>query len=348
MVPTNAVKTPAGENSLDLLRLVAALMVLYSHQYAVLGLPEPVFIRWDTVGRAGVAIFFFLSGYLVWSSWDRDPHVGRFFGRRMLRIFPALWLVCLLSVFVLGPAVSVLMVGEYFASAQTWTYLLTGLLVPAQTLPGLFTSNHFPLVVNGSLWTLPVEFLCYCTVPIMGLALCKLKAIREWYMGLALVGVVAVATYGPQAIGVSLTPHLEMVAMFWWGAVYGYALKQSPDRRAVTAALAAVAFLSFALLGPRGGDRAAILVCAAVLVHLGRTIAAGERLTRPLGDLSYGVYIFAFPVQQAVAHYGQVLAWSFLTSLLTSAMVTLCLAYLSWHALEKRALRFKPAVREVA
>ena len=61
-----------NKNSLDLLRLVAAAMVLYSHQYALLGLAEPAFISWDTIGRAGVTIFFFLSGYLVWSSWDRD------------------------------------------------------------------------------------------------------------------------------------------------------------------------------------------------------------------------------------------------------------------------------------
>lgn len=337
-----------NKNSLDLLRLVAAAMVLYSHQYALLGLAEPAFISWDTIGRAGVTIFFFLSGYLVWSSWDRDPHFKRFFQRRVLRIFPALWVVCLLSVFVLGPVVSVLSLRDYFLSSLTWSYLATALLVPARILPGLFTANHFPLVVNGSLWTLPVEFLCYCTIAVVGLTVLAAKLRRGLAIGLALAGVVLVATYGPLVIGVFFVPHLEMVAMFWWGAVYGYCLKRERERFGVAVVFFAIAFTAFALLGPRGFERTAMLVCAAALVHVARHVTAGARLTDPLGDLSYGVYIFAFPVQQLGVHYGRGLGWSFGTYLSVSLLATLGLAYASWHRVEKRALRFKPASRSMA
>ena len=80
----------AEGNSLDLLRLGAATLVLYSHQLALLMGPDPSFFGWNTFGGEGVTIFFFLSGMLVWSSWDRDPDWGRFFRRRALRIFLAL------------------------------------------------------------------------------------------------------------------------------------------------------------------------------------------------------------------------------------------------------------------
>lgn len=88
----------AGRNSLDLLRLVAATLVLFSHQYALLGQPEPSFFGWTSFGGARVTIFFFLSGVLVWSSWARDPDRWLLFVRRALRIFPALWVVVLGSV----------------------------------------------------------------------------------------------------------------------------------------------------------------------------------------------------------------------------------------------------------
>ncbi|MDO8287253.1 MAG: acyltransferase [Rhodoferax sp.] len=337
-----------NKNSLDLLRLVAAAMVLYSHQYALLGLAEPSFLGWNTFGGAGVTIFFFLSGYLVWSSWDRDPHFWRFFQRRSLRIFPALWVVVLLSVFVLGPVVSVLSLRDYFASPMTWSYLGTAVLVPARILPGLFTANHFPLVVNGSLWTLPVEFMCYCTIAGAGLVMLALKLKQDVLLGVALVGVVLVASYGPPVIGSFYTPHLEMVAVFWWGAFYGFCLKTRPKRVGLALVLAALAFIGFALLGPRGLERAAMLLLAALLVHLARNVAAGARMTDPLGDLSYGVYIFAFPVQQLGAHYGRGLGWSFNTYLCVSLLATLGLAYASWHGVEKRALWFKPASRSIA
>lgn len=71
-----------GKNSVELLRLVAATFVLFSHQYALLGQPEPSFFGWTSFGGAGVTVFFFLSGVLVWSSWARDPDRGRFFVRR--------------------------------------------------------------------------------------------------------------------------------------------------------------------------------------------------------------------------------------------------------------------------
>lgn len=333
-------------NSLDALRLVASAMVLYSHQYALLGLPEPLFTPWNSFGDAGVAIFFFLSGCLVWTSWARDPNAKRFLQRRSLRIFPALWVLCLVSVFVLGPLLSVLSNREYFASADTWRYLATAVLVSSKTLPGLFPHNTMPFVVNGSLWTLPVEFLCYITVAAVGWLAVGWAAARfstGTVLAACVLAVVMLASYGSYWTGPHFIPHMEMVALFWFGVLYGHGVSVPKGR--VVWVLGAAALLAYAVLGPRSMERAVMLGCAALLVHVARTIAVGARLTGPLGDLSYGVYIFAFPVQQIGVHFGQGLGWGVSTYLCISAVVTVVLAYLSWHGVEKQALRFKPTSR---
>ncbi len=335
----------AEKNSLDLLRLVAATFVLYSHQHALLGQPEPLFFGWTTFGGAGVTIFFFLSGMLVWTSWVRDPHWGRFFMRRSLRIFPALWVVVLGTAFVLGPVFSTLSVADYFAAQETWRYLSTAMMLIRHTLPGVFSDNPFPQAVNGSLWTLPVEFLCYVSVAVLGSVKFMPKGIA---VALCLLLTVLLASFAPLITGVRFSLHFEMVAMFWMGAMYGYCRGRPwgavPAAR-LTFVLGLTALLAFFILGPRGAERTAMLLAAAVLVHLALRVSAGAKLTDRTGDLSYGVYIFAFPVQQMLAYVSQGRGWSFWASLALSLLATGALAFASWHLVEKQALRFKPRGR---
>ncbi len=328
-------------NSLDALRLLAAMMVLFSHQFALLGLAEPWFMGLKTFGAAGVSIFFFLSGCLVWSSWARDPHVLRFIQRRALRIFPALVVVCLVSVFILGVWASTLPWREYVVSPQTWRYVLTMGMWTSKTLPGLFPDNPLPYVVNGSLWTLPVELLCYASVVVLGMVVGWTKLPKGVGVVVALWSTVLLASYGARVVGSHFEPHLEMAAMFWWGALYGYC-RHTPCS-AWLGGLAALALLAFAVLGPHGLDRTAMLGCAAALDHLAMSVPIGALLTKPFGDMSYGVYIMAFPVQQLGVHGARTLNWSFTVSLVFSIAVTLVLAYLSWHLVEKPALLHKPS-----
>lgn len=327
------------KNSFDLLRLLAAALVLYSHQHALLGLAEAQLFDWTTFGGVGVSIFFFLSGFLVWSSWVRDSDIRRFFIRRSLRIFPALWFVVLFTVLVAGVFVSTLSAPDYFSSSETWQYLSTALLVIRRGLPGVFADNPYPFAVNGSLWTLPVEFLCYVSVAMVGsISLVQ----RNWLMALSLGLAILAAAFGSQFIGTRFVPHLEMVAFFWWGVMYGFVLRRPVfeyKRWAIGIGFFCVAFL---LLGSRGIERSGTLVLAAALVMGAQRVSWGSWITDRLGDLSYGMYIFAFPVQQIVVELGGRRGWSFAMHLWVSFLVTGLLAYVSWHLLEKRALLFKP------
>lgn len=331
--------TDLQKNSFDLLRFGAATLVLYDHQYALLGIHEPAFFGWTTLGGVGVSIFFFLSGFLVWSSWARDPDLKRFFIRRSLRIFPALWFVVLFTVFVLGPIFSKLSVADYIASFKTWRYLSTAVLVVRHELPGVFASNPYPLAVNGSLWTLPVEFLCYVSVALVG-SVSLLQ--RNWLVVFSLGVTVLAAAFGPLLLGNRFVPHLEMVALFWWGVAYAFILEQPASERKAWVIGLSVALVAFLVLETRGVERTGLLMFAAALVVAAQHMAWGAWFTERLGDLSYGMYIFAFPVQQIVVELGRDRGWTFATYLGLSFVVTSVLAYLSWHLIETRALVFKP------
>jgi peptidoglycan/LPS O-acetylase OafA/YrhL len=340
------------KNSLDLLSLVAASLVLFSHQYALMGQVEPLFFGWTTFGGAGVTIFFLLSGMLVWSSWERDSDVRRFFVRRSLRIFPALWLVVFSTLFLLGPVFSTLALSDYFSKIETWSYLARAIMVTENFLPGIFANNPIPFVVNGSLWTLPVEYMCYFTVAALGSVT---WGSRHVMIALGLVLAVLLASYAPLVLGLHFVSHFEMIAAFWTGVYYAGVIQSNWKEKsnyialnqALSWGLGALALLGFSLWGDRGFERSAMLLCAALLVQVALKFSAGAKLTDRLGDVSYGVYIFAFPVQQIVVHWGRGASWSFGVSLALSFVLTGVLAFASWHLLEKQALRFKPTARRV-
>ncbi len=327
-------------NSLDALRLVAALMVLFSHQHAVLGRSEPSFFGWNTWGGAGVSIFFVLSGFLVWSSWLRDSRVMPFLVRRALRIFPGLWVVIALSVLVMGPWATAMDVTAYFKHPWTWQYLDNAWLSIVYVLPGVFVGNTMPGIVNGSLWSLPVEFLCYLVLVVIGWLLLRAKGQTPLALAGAWWIAVGVASFGPRLLGPAYATHCEMVALFAAGVLYGQWRHQAFVELEWGVVLAGL--LAFGLLGSRGAERASMLLVAMALVHVAANWQGMAWLGDTVGDLSYGVYIYAFPVQQAVVHLGQGQGWSWGGALLLSVSITMVFAYVSWHGIEKQALAFKP------
>ncbi|MBW6499612.1 MAG: acyltransferase [Bacteroidales bacterium] len=332
----------AQQNSWDALRLMAALMVLVSHQHALLGGVQPTVLGWNTLGGLGVSVFFFLSGALIWQSWQRDPAPTRFLRRRALRIFPGLWVVLLSSTFLLGAWVTEQRLSVYLSDAETWRYLSGAFLVIRHHLPGVFETNPYPSAVNGSLWTLPVEFGCYLMAMGVGLGVRRWGSQLVW--GAWLVAVI-LAAWGPALAGTRFTSHFEMIAVFWWGVVSAETLFGAAKLSSRCLLLIAAVLVCNAVFGgDRGMARSGIVGLAAGLVVVFYLWRSGADLTRKMGDWSYGVYVYAFPVQQLWVHLGQGRGWGFGQYLLLSVLTTLALAGLSWHWVEKPALRFKPVV----
>lgn len=329
------------DNCFNDVRLLAALAVIVSHAFMLTAgsnQDEPVFrISHGQVTGGGLAVFAFfaISGYLIARSFDRTRSIRVFIAARVARIVPGLALVLAVTAFLLGPMLTPLPVAEYFAGYAPLLYVVRNLslVVYAEGLPGVLPRNPLPGVMNGSLWTLHIEAACYALVLALG-AVRMLN--RASTAGLVLAGGAAMAWMPGISYPVVLITHFMAGA-----AVYHWRIPRHAGLAAVCAAALVVALVAggFVIVSAMAG---AVAIC-----HLGRAPAWRGRTLTGTSDLSYGVYIWAFPVQQTVQHLGEQLGrggmrWYANTAL--SLPVILALAWLSWHLVEKRALSWKPAL----
>lgn len=341
-------RTPARDlaraNAFDLLRLVGALLVLVEHSWVLPGSGYPLFPESSgvTFGRIGVGIFFLTSGYLITASWLADPAVRRFLLRRALRIYPLYAAVVTVLALVVGPLLSTLSAGAYFRDAQTWTYLGNNLLIfPTEfDLPGVFTDNPASSAVNGSLWTIPTELLCYLAV--LGFGMLGGFRFRWVVVVPAVVALAATLAIAVTAYDGTVVPRLlaakavEQVALFAVGAA---AFVLARGRGVPWWGVGAAIGVWLITWGTPVADFTGVLAVGAATLAL--AFRAPAALRHPTGafDLSYGIYLVAYPVQQTLVLAGVRNPWLLL--LLTLA-VTVPVATGTWLLLERPALRLKP------
>jgi peptidoglycan/LPS O-acetylase OafA/YrhL len=356
MVPIErTVVKPATDhhNNLTALRWFAACLVLYGHAFVFLGLPEPLFLQWVPMGPLGVYVFFAISGYLVAQSWARDPQVLRFLAKRALRIFPGLAVCTVLSVLVLGPWLTTLDASTYWRNEHTRGYFTNIALYMTYHLPGVFANNKLPHAVNGSLWSLSVEFFMYLLLALMGLlsaaaTLFKLAPSAErataWLVGaVTLVFIALVAWWAlpaTEALVVYRTDlrQIPLCGVYFMVGASLYCFNAARYFNLSNVLLALVVWLCLSVQ-PQWFAMASWLVLPFVVMAFG--LARHPWLSRMHArDYSYGIYIYAFPVQQTVVSYWPQIP--LVAYLLSTLAVTITLAALSWHFVEKPALKLKP------
>jgi peptidoglycan/LPS O-acetylase OafA/YrhL len=334
----------ARDNNFDVLRLVAATLVLVSHCFPLTGHEEPFSaLTGVTMGEVGVVMFFAMSGFLIAKSWIDEPHPGRYFLKRGLRLLPALAVAVAFTTLVIGPLFTTLPLSDYLTDVETWFYLVRAslLVTIAGQLPGVFDGNVYPEAVNGSLWTLPLEAGCYVMVCVLGLI--GLLQRRAVLAAAAAVALLAISPLSPVSSSVAvtaggnLTSVIELVSAFLVGALL-YGMR---DRLRITwLAPAALGLVWVVSWNSAWATVTTVLFLATfVIVFAFRTPASLRRLTAP-GDVSYGIYVYAFPVQQSIASlWGPGLEPGVMLALAFPA--TYALALLSWRLVERPALRRK-------
>lgn len=327
-----------GDNLL-LLRLLAASLVIYAHSYAINGTPGAT----DIVTRSGIGIyagsiavylFFVVSGFLVTGSWLRRQALGAFLASRALRIVPA-YAACLAgSALVLGPLVTSLPRGDYFAHEETWRYVWHNLTFPLDmqwTLPGVFADHPRP-AVNGSLWTLPAEVRVYLWLAVFGVLGLLLRPSRAL---LALVLLVALAQATGSLPLLLVKDFLPMAACFALGGLAWLLRRMLPLNPWWLLGLLAMAF---ALHGTEHYLPAFLLALAYGALWFAY-VPKGFLWFNRVGDYSYGLYLWGFPMQQLAVHLfdrptpTQISLFAWPTALL--------LAVVSWHLLEKPLLSLR-------
>jgi len=356
--PSISAALNGSDNALNLIRLVLASIVIVSHAFPLGGWGEDPVLRW-TQGQAnagGIAVigFFAISGYLIAKSGLRTD-VVQFLWHRFLRIFPAFWVVLILTAFILGPILWMTMgrpLADYFTLGpggpfayvtENWTLRLGtwGIHdVLAGTPYGIVVNGS---VFNGSLWTLWYEWVCYLIIAAFVLfgVLRRAKWIVALAAGFFLILQIA-ETVSPGAV-TAVVPWFESMYVvnlglpFLVGSTIAIYSRHVPfDNWFGIGALLMVGgtlvFGGFSTLGSLAGPYA-VLWLAARLPQSFKRVGAKN-------DYSYGVYIYGFVVEQVVAFIG-VQRFGWLPYVVLSLVLAFAMAWLSWHLVEKRALRLK-------
>ncbi len=334
------------DNNFNLLRFIAASMVIFAHSFTVSGgqgAGVPILVgtpRWDS-GDLGVNIFFVISGFLVTQSFLQRGNVWVFLEARFLRILPALFVALVLSVMIVGPLTTTVPLSSYFSEWQTYWYFLLNLslLKTVYILPGVFQDNPIADAVNGALWTLPKETRLYCAVALIGvLGILKNRKVFNAFFVLAII-----FTFDwPDAFTLLKEEMINMPRLASYFAL-GSFLYINRDNIPLNALGVAGFAVIICLLYLSGHYSLALGVFGFSLAYTTLWVAYEPRLRvdafNRIGDYSYGLYIYHYPMQQTIVSFNRDLDALELFAL--SFVPTLLLAMASWHIIEKRALRLK-------
>lgn len=288
-------------------------------------------------------MFFALSGFLVSGSLERSRTLVSFLGLRVIRLVPALLVESLIAVIILGPLFTSLPLSEYFSSPVPYEYLGNIVGNIHYYLPGVFSNNpHAP--VNGQLWTLPYELKCYAAIAIFAL-LGAYRVRTLMVAGCALFLAYAIYrtfTEYQDAVGYGIVGGRSLVVAFLLGALF-YRLRDMIPYSAVLGAISGL--LAVILLSSHDSAPFGIVPTAYLTVYLGLLNPPRSKMISS-GDYSYGIFLYGFPIQQAVsALFPNYRYWWF--NLVVSLPIVIAVAYLSWHLVEKRALGLRPLMKRL-
>jgi peptidoglycan/LPS O-acetylase OafA/YrhL len=352
----NAVHFDARPNAIGFLRLLLAGMVIYSHAYLLGGFGPELLSRWShgttIAGFAAVQAFFVLSGWLLTQSWRHRPQLVAFLRNRALRLLPAFWVCLIVTACLLAPLVF-LTTPEHSGSFWSQTpaplgYIARNLIQPRTQIGigSLLASVPWPGDWNGSLWTLYYEGACYLALAAagaMGLLTCARATGTAAIVSLMLLNIVWHLTPGvmPAIVGRLFdTPGKLLVLHFAAGG--GWALW--PGSRAAgwrSGTVIGLAMLTLAASWRLGGYAwLSPWLLPPVVIWLAENLPLRGWEEKLGGDYSYGLYVYGFPVQQLLVHFGANqagLAVFFMASLTGAGL----LAVASWHGAEKIALSWK-------
>jgi peptidoglycan/LPS O-acetylase OafA/YrhL len=348
--------TSSHSNNFDLIRLAAALQVAYIHGIGAFGMDSSNHHLTTLVSLfPGVPVFFFISGFLISKSFERNPDWRDYARNRCLRIYPAL-LVC----FVIS-LTAIWLCG--FFNGRAVPPLQFCAWVIAQVTFGQFYNPPFiyhpPLwSLNGSLWTICVELQFYLLVPVIYAILGVARAPR-WRSNCLLIAAIAVFVFVNQiwtaknpGMGGALGPQIPAALFIPWLYMFLVGILAQRNSERLRPLLAGrfvyllLAYSVFAALTSRylhwklGDSIQPLIFLGLVLVTFSAAFTAptlSERLLRR-NDGSYGLYIYHRPVMAVLLLTGALAGFA---ALLVSLVVSIALAYASWGVIEKPALAFK-------
>lgn len=335
---------PGAAQDLDnfgLIRLIGVGLVVYSNGWLLGGGPTPA-VWGSQTARIGLDILFTVSGYLVAGSRQRQPSVALFLIRRAMRLFPAFIVCVLATIMVIGPLATTWPLRRYFHNDMTRRYLHNLVFQIQLHLPFTFRDLNWNGAVNPMFWTLQLGAWCWLAVAVLWFVPRRLRLILLGLCGVAGAVVYLVPLATPYAAltqtGRSVRDVSAEIPFFAIGVLLRLL---AGDRPGVWRADFALLCFAASWTGATWLNQWNVLVEWVTVPYMaicfGRAaLPVMAPLQRRLGDASYGIYLYAFPIQQLVltrlphaAH-----------PIVVSALLVVPIGFLSWHVVERPALRW--------
>jgi len=332
------------DNNYNLLRFVASSMVIYFHSYILSGSgKDPLFelVGYTDIGQCAVNVFFAVSGFLVTKSLVSRRNLTAYFEARILRIFPALIVAVMFTVFIVGLWATSKSFTAFLQSKMTFLYILHNVTLikgVAHHLPGVFETNPFKGSVNGSLWTLYMEIWMYIILTILGV-LGILN--RQKLFNIVLLLFILLYFLFPYNFPLlsEYTHNPRLAAFFAFGA-FCYINRNIILMHSLL--LVSLAVVAIILHSTSYGRLSFNIALAYSVFWFAYRPSGWIRKFNLFGDYSYGLYIYAFPIQQSIAF--SLNKMSPASMFILSYPLTLILAVMSWYLVEKPALGLKGKV----
>lgn len=323
-------------NLFTLLRLCLSCGVLVGHHYQLSGFSPPSILG-VTIHILSVYCFFSISGFLIVQSYTRSSSLSQFFLKRLVRIAPGYYVSLFVVTFFVGPICTTVPLSAYFLSPQIYQFFLfNGIGMIHFYLPEVFTGNPVSAAVNGSIWSLPVEVILYLITPLY----IKICSIRRYLCFLLIgvhvglfIGVINDVIILPVYYTIDLT-QIVTCGMFY---VAGGLLTLRPKylKVRIAALLISLLFL-FSAVQPIPSYIFYFALPYVVNSFGAARLSVGRKI--PAFDYSYGIYLYAFPIQQALISLFPEL--TFLVGIILALFLTTVLASMSWHLVEARLLSY--------
>ena len=351
-----------GANSLNVLRLVLACLVIASHSITLGGFGTENILGRNGIGAVSVDGFFGISGYLICASALRHtnrsgrwPGIRRYFWDRFLRIFPGFWVCLIVTAFgfgVFGWLSTHNTLAGYWRHPVGPLYYLTSnfyLTTPTYQISGTPSAIPYPLVWDGSLWTLEWEFLCYIGVGALAAVGLLIRRFAVLWMALFawLLGIIIF--FHPLPSHPSAEVALRFVPIFLTGALMYLFRNEIPDSGLLAIGLTALA--AFGLMFGHPGQANQDWLTGPYTLYAILWVGAHLPLRRigATNDISYGMYIYGFLVGQTLAIEG-FQRYGYWPYMVVTVVCTVPLALASWWGVKMglQARSWKPSIRSKA
>lgn len=332
------------ENNFDFLRLLFSSLVIFSHSFPLTGKREPFNLLTNgqiDLGGLSVNIFFIISGYLIMISLKNCKSIINYFWKRCLRLFPGLFVMLCISLIVLivvynGPNI--------FMEKKFYSYLPRNLFLykVQYSVKGVFEHNIYPRAINGSLWSLCYEFSMYLCI---GILFPLKKQLKKLLFVLIIVWLLSYFLFLNKAnyfdflfnkLFLDSNQFFRLSLYFIAGSILSFVDLKKYNKKNIKIFLFITLLISVFL------DKFHLVSYTLLPIFV---LLIGISYSKPLnyiphriGDISYGVYIYGFLVQQTLMNYFDL---NSISLAILSLLCTYLLAYLSWYLIEKKMLKFK-------